>query len=106
MQEKLIWQGRFKGRFENKQFAINNFTSHIDEVKKHVRADRLLVYDVNQGWEPLCNFLGVEPPTTPFPHYHDTNAYLNYIKQLKLGANITLISLILAILITICVLVC
>ena len=106
MQEKLIWQGRFKGRFEDKLFAINNFISHIDEVKKHVPVDRLLVYDVSQGWEPLCNFLGVEPPKSPFPHYHDTSAYLNYIKQLKLGANITLISLILAILITICVLVC
>jgi len=23
---------------------------------------------VNQGWEPLCAFLGVEIPSTPFPH--------------------------------------
>jgi len=31
-------------------------------------ADRLLVYEVSQGWEPLCGFLGVTVPAEPFPH--------------------------------------
>jgi Sulfotransferase domain len=32
-----------------------------------VPADRLLVYEVTHGWEPLCAFLGVPVPDEPFP---------------------------------------
>jgi len=34
--------------------------------------DRLLVYEVKEGWEPLCEFLGVEVPDEPFPRLNDT----------------------------------
>ncbi|CAK8677541.1 unnamed protein product [Clavelina lepadiformis] len=30
--------------------------------------EKLFVYDVRQGWEPLCEFLGKEIPDKPFPH--------------------------------------
>lgn len=40
-------------------------------VKERCPADRLLVFDVRDGWEPLCKFLDVPTPDTPFPH---TNA--------------------------------
>ena len=30
--------------------------------------DKLLVYKCKEGWEPLCEFLGVEVPNVPFPH--------------------------------------
>jgi hypothetical protein len=36
-----------------------------------IPAERLLVFDVRQGWEPLCNFLGVAVPDTPFPRTND-----------------------------------
>jgi hypothetical protein len=38
------------------------------EVRAAVSPDRLLVFDVADGWEPLCTFLGVSVPDTPFPH--------------------------------------
>ena len=41
---------------------------HNDRVKSTVPADKLLVYNVKQGWKPLCDFLGCEIPTIPFPH--------------------------------------
>jgi len=41
-------------------------------VQRHVPADRLLVYDVQPGWEPLCRFLGVDVPVdASFPHLND-----------------------------------
>lgn len=86
MQENLIWQGRFEGRFEEREFAINNFLRHAEEVKKHVPEDKLLVYDVNDGWEPLCKFLGVDMPQNPFPHHHEQKEYLRYIRNVKIGA--------------------
>lgn len=30
--------------------------------------DHLLVYNVKDGWEPLCKFLNLEIPNKPFPH--------------------------------------
>src|SRR5205823_9521593 len=68
----LIWEKTFGGRFEDKDHAIAVFKQHIEEVKQRVPSEKLLVYDVKQGWEPLCAFLGVEvPKDTPFPHLND-----------------------------------
>ena len=33
-----------------------------------VPKDKLLVYNVSDGWEPLCQFLGKDVPDCPFPH--------------------------------------
>jgi len=49
---------------------------HEDAVKALVPADRLLVWDVTEGWEPLCEFLGVEVPEEPLPHANDRDAFL------------------------------
>lgn len=37
------------------------------QVKAHISSERLLVFDVSEGWGPLCKFLGVKEPETPFP---------------------------------------
>jgi hypothetical protein len=83
----IVWQGTFNGNFENKQHAITVFKRHIAEVRKHVPNERLLVYDVAAGWEPLCKFLGVAVPTDkPFPHLNDTNAFQKMIRRRLLRA--------------------
>ncbi|MEM7034182.1 MAG: sulfotransferase family protein [Chloroflexota bacterium] len=69
--DKLIWDGAFEGRFEDRAHAIAVFNNHIETVKQHVPADRLLVYQVKDGWGPLCAFLDAPVPKTPFPHLND-----------------------------------
>jgi hypothetical protein len=71
----LIWNGTFDGRFLDKQHALDVFQRHIDAVRGRVPADQLLVYEVGQGWEPLCELLGVDVPDTPFPHLNDTASF-------------------------------
>jgi hypothetical protein len=72
MLDRLIWDGMFDGRFEDKAFAIEVFNRFNEKVRQIVPADRLLVYQVQEGWEPLCAFLGVpEPQGKPFPHLND-----------------------------------
>lgn len=66
--DKLIWRGHFNNRFEDKAAAIAIYEAHIAAVTAHVPADRLLVYEVKEGWEPLCDFLGKAAPQRPFPH--------------------------------------
>ena len=41
---------------------------HNQRVKSIVPADKLLVYNVKEGWKPLCDFLDCEVPTVAFPH--------------------------------------
>ena len=46
---------------------IADFKRHNEAVIAGVPAARLLVFEAAQGWEPLCRFLGVPAPATPFP---------------------------------------
>jgi hypothetical protein len=52
----------------SKENAIKVFNQHNDTVQQTVPPERLLVYEVKQGWEPLCDFLEVPLPDSPFPH--------------------------------------
>jgi predicted naringenin-chalcone synthase len=66
--DRAIWQELFDGRFPERDHALDVFARHIEAVIAHVPRQRLLVFDVREGWEPLCAFLGVSHPGTPFPH--------------------------------------
>lgn len=76
---ELIWNGTFEDNFEDKEFAIKKFNAHNQEVIDTVSADKLLVFEVKQGWEPLCEFLGVPVPDTPFPHLNDKKQFQRMI---------------------------
>lgn len=52
----------------SKANVINVFNQHNETVQRTVPPARLLIYDVKQGWEPLCAFLDVPVPAFPFPH--------------------------------------
>ena len=60
--------------------ATDFFNSHVDEVKKHVPEEKLLVFEVKEGWEPLCKFLGLPVPNMPFPRTNDTKRILLFTK--------------------------
>jgi hypothetical protein len=47
------------------------FTVHNDAVKAAIPAKQLLLYQVKDGWEPLCTFLDVPVPSEPFPRTND-----------------------------------
>ena len=46
---------------------VQAFIAHNDAVKEAIPASQLLVFEVKDGWEPLCAFLGVPTPTEAFP---------------------------------------
>jgi hypothetical protein len=46
-----------------------------DTVKATVPAERLLVWDPREGWEPLCAFLEVDVPGEPLPRLNDTKSF-------------------------------
>jgi hypothetical protein len=44
-------------------------------VKASVPAERLLVWEPSEGFEPLCEFLDVPLPADPLPRLNDTNSF-------------------------------
>lgn len=68
LNDKAIWKKYFDDNFKDKAYAIKKFQQHIQEVKKVIPAERLLVYEVKDGWKPLCDFLDKKMPTEPFPN--------------------------------------
>jgi hypothetical protein len=83
MADEIIWDGTFDGRFEDRRYAMEIFERHNAEVRRRVPRDRLLVYEVREGWSPLCEFLGVEEPDTPFPHVNDTAEMRRRIRAVR-----------------------
>jgi hypothetical protein len=61
---------------------IEMFNRHNAEVMATVPKERMLVYEVKQGWGPLCAFLGVAEPEAPFPR---ENSRTDFAARLEHG---------------------
>jgi len=75
----------YVGHFGDRAFITDYFRRHSEAVIAAIPTDRLLVYEVGQGWEPLCAFLGLPVPSTPFPHVNtraDFEAMVAGMKQM------------------------
>jgi Sulfotransferase domain len=57
----------FQGGIHDRAFMTDYFRRHSAEVERTIPPHRLLIYEVGQGWDPLCEFLGVPVPESPFP---------------------------------------
>lgn len=84
-------KGFKKGMFEvvgsSKEETVEFYNKWNDEVKRTVPADRLLVFNVKQGWKPLCDFLGVPVPNDiPFPNVNDTKSMNKMMIRMKTAA--------------------
>ena len=64
---ELVVKSAFEGNIDDEAHAIKIFQRHTQEVIDSVSPERLLVYQVREGWAPLCDFLGQPIPDTPFP---------------------------------------
>ncbi|TRY72425.1 hypothetical protein TCAL_14902 [Tigriopus californicus] len=51
--------------------AMDFFNEWNRQVIQKVPKERLLIYDVKEGWEPLCRFLNLPIPDEPFPRLND-----------------------------------
>jgi hypothetical protein len=90
MQEMREGSGvSFDGSPEDRERATEGFEEHVREVKESVRPERLLVYEVREGWGPLCGFLGVEAPQgEPFPHLNEGEQFSRLMRRaVRCGEN-------------------
>jgi hypothetical protein len=70
---------RFCDRFDDPTAMMDAFVRHNDEVRAAVPADRLLEWTAGDGWEPICERLGLPVPAEPFPLTNTTDEFREMI---------------------------
>ena len=86
---KFIQSGLFDATADGVEASVEFYNRWVEEVKTSVPADRLLVFNVKQGWEPLCRFLGLLVPETPFPHLNETAEFRKMLDRFKAASFVT-----------------
>ncbi len=76
---KVIRNKIFDGRPDDRDHAMAVFERNTADVCAAIPADRLLVFDVGDGWESLCKFLDVPVPDTPFPKSNSTGQFREHV---------------------------
>ena len=67
MAHKIITEQTFGGAMNDKSSVLSKYQERIDEVRRTIPAERLLIFDVSEGWAPLCKFLNLPRPDIDFP---------------------------------------
>lgn len=62
---------------KNEEKVKGVFNKHYEEIRKVCPKERLLDLHFGDGWEPLCKFLDVPVPNTPWPHSNDSSVFQN-----------------------------
>ena len=78
--------GAFAGDHASDEGLATAMHRWNDAVKASVPAERLLVWDPSEGWEPLCAFLDVDVPSEPLPQLNDSQAFCEGITGGALAA--------------------
>ena len=76
MARRLILERTFDGKYRDKDHAIQIYKKHILNVVKLTPSNRLLQFNVKEGWEPLCAFLDRSTPDEPFPRLNERTEFL------------------------------
>ena len=85
--------GLFEAIDGGEDVSVKFYTNWVENVKENVPSDKLLVFDVKEGWKPLCKFLDVPVPGAPFPWNNDTASMKKRFRNMKIAAYITVVGL-------------
>ncbi len=75
MVQRVIVERSFAGALAGRAHVVAAFERHNAAVQAAIPPDRLLVHRGGDGWNPLCEFLGVQVPRDPYPRLNDRAAF-------------------------------
>lgn len=70
------------GLLENKESTIAAYIKHNQDVIDFVPKENLLVMELGEGWERLCEFLGKPIPNVPYPNLHKPKEFEETINEI------------------------
>jgi hypothetical protein len=68
--------GEMRPHLADRAYMTDYFRRHTEAVKAAIPADRLLIYEVGEGWPRLCAFLGVPVPAEPYPSENSRDEFI------------------------------
>ena len=77
-----FWTRQAGPKFKQKQNALTFYRRWNEQMIHEIPEERLLVYQISEGWEPLCTFLSVAVPNEPFPHANIRSEFKDKNKKL------------------------
>ncbi len=78
----------FGDRIDDRAFMTDYFRRWNEAVIAEVPADKLLVFQAKDGWEPLCEFLGVPVPPEPYPRVNSRESMNQRVMQQTQAAQV------------------
>lgn len=72
MVQKTIWN-MMDNRMNDRNYMIEFFSNRTAEIIDSIAPERLLVYQISEGWAPLCAFLDTSTPKIDFPFINSRN---------------------------------
>lgn len=82
----------WRDKADSRKWLVTQYEAHNLQVMNTVPADRLLLLNVKEGWEPLCSFLGKDVPRDaetgekiPFPNASEGVNDMESLRRLKIG---------------------
>ena len=70
-----LFANRFTDRYDDKDALMAAYERHNAAVREGVPAERLLEWQPGDGWQPICERLGLDVPDEPFPHVNTTDEF-------------------------------
>jgi hypothetical protein len=86
--DRMFWgeQGTFAAGYALPEQLIEQMERHNERVRRAVPPERLLVWEVSEGWGPLCEFLEVDVPSEPLPHENERETFVERVTGAAIGA--------------------
>lgn len=72
---RKLLRDRFSDRFDDQTAMMDAFERHNDAVRAGIPSERLLEWTPGDGWEPICERLGLPVPSEPFPVTNTTDEF-------------------------------
>ena len=69
-------------QFKDKELALQIYKDFNEDIKSSILEDQLLVYQIKDGWAPLCDFLNVPVPDAAFPYKNKRKEFKEQIAQM------------------------
>jgi len=75
----IVMERTFGGRIAEPAHAKAVYRRHVEAVTAGLPADRLLAFNVAEGWGPLCRFLDRPIPSEPFPRANSREEFWQHM---------------------------
>lgn len=63
---------QMEAMFADDELMKKTYLGWIERIKKAVKPENLLIFNVKEGWVPVCDFLGLPIPAGDFPLIRET----------------------------------